>query len=86
MANRLVASLRLKNERGERLSSHRSDHVTGVWGRIAQFVKCSKNSSSFGLSTSSTLLHFLCSSRFTSIRYFLCWSFYSTFVDVGGKV
>ena len=29
---KIVASLRLKNERGERLSSHRSDHVTGVWG------------------------------------------------------
>ena len=28
---RIVASLRLKNERGERLSFHRSDHVTGVW-------------------------------------------------------
>ena len=26
-----VASLRLKNERGERPSSNRSDHVTGVW-------------------------------------------------------
>ena len=31
---RIVASLRLKNERGERLSSHRSDHVTGVWGEL----------------------------------------------------
>ena len=31
---RIVASLRLKNERGERLSSHRSDHVTGVWGGL----------------------------------------------------
>ena len=31
---RIVASLRLKNERGERLSSHRSDHVTGVWERL----------------------------------------------------
>ena len=30
----IVASLQLKNERGERLSSHRSDHVTGVWGRL----------------------------------------------------
>ena len=31
---RIVASLQLKNERGERLSSHRSDHVTGVWGGL----------------------------------------------------
>ena len=31
---KIVASLRLKNERGERLSSHRSDHVTGVWGGL----------------------------------------------------
>ena len=30
----IVASLRLKNESGERLSSYRSDHVTGVWGRL----------------------------------------------------
>ena len=29
---RFVASLWLKNEGGERLSSHRSNHVTGVWG------------------------------------------------------
>ena len=29
-----VASLRLKNERGERLTSHRSDHVTGVRGGL----------------------------------------------------
>ena len=32
--NRIVASLQLKNERGERLTSHRSDHVTGVWGDV----------------------------------------------------
>ena len=31
---KIVASLHLKNEREERLSSHRSDHVTGVWGRL----------------------------------------------------
>ena len=31
---RLIAFLRLKNERGERLSSHRSDHVTRVWGGL----------------------------------------------------
>ena len=30
----IVASLWLKNERGEMLSSHRSDHVTGVWGGL----------------------------------------------------
>ena len=29
-----MASLRLKNERGETLSSQRSDHVTGVWGEL----------------------------------------------------
>ena len=37
-SGKIVASLRLKNERGERLSSHRSVHVTGGLGRIAQFV------------------------------------------------
>ena len=31
---RIVASLWLKNERGKRLSSHRSDNVTGVWGGL----------------------------------------------------
>ena len=51
---RFVASLWLKNERRERLSSHRSDHVTGL-GMIAQFVQCSKNFFSLGCSTSSTL-------------------------------
>ena len=30
----VVASLWLKNERGERLSSHRSDHMIGVWGGL----------------------------------------------------
>ena len=30
--SRFVASHWMKNERGERLSSHRSDHATGVWG------------------------------------------------------
>ena len=29
-----MASLRLKNERGETLSSQRSDHVTGVWEEL----------------------------------------------------
>ena len=29
--NKIVDSLRLKNEREERLSSHRSHHVTVVW-------------------------------------------------------
>ena len=38
-SERIVASLRLKNERGERLSSHRSDHVTGVWGGLHNLCK-----------------------------------------------
>ena len=59
---RFVASLWLKNERGERLSSHRSDPLMGQ-GTIAQFVQCSKNFFSLGCSTSSTLfptLHYNC--------------------------
>ena len=36
-AERFVASLQLKNERGKRLTSHRSDHVTGVWGGLHDF-------------------------------------------------
>ena len=43
---------------------------------IAQFVECSKNFSSLGCSTCSTLLQFLSSSRFSlfaSIRFiFVC--------------
>ena len=43
---------------------------------IAQFVQCLKNFSSLGCSTCSTLLQFLCSSRFSlfaSIRFIFCW-------------
>ena len=36
---RIVASLRLKNERGERLRSHRSDLVTGGWGWLHNLCK-----------------------------------------------
>ena len=38
-----VASLRLKNERGEKLSSHRSDHVTGDWGVLHNLCNVQRN-------------------------------------------
>ena len=51
----IVASLQLKNERGERLSSHRSDHVTGVWGGLHNLYNVQRIFFSLGCSTSSTL-------------------------------
>ena len=59
---RFVASLWLKNEKGERLRSYRSDHVMGL-GTIAQFVQYSKNFFSLGCSTlfpTLPTLHFNC--------------------------
>ena len=65
---RFVATPWLKNERGERLSSHRSDHVTGL-GTTAQFVQseCSKNFFSLGCSTSSTLFPILRSNCYNTV-------------------
>ena len=39
----IVAPLQLKNERGERLSSHRSDHVTGVWEGLHNLCNFQRN-------------------------------------------
>ena len=73
----LVASLRLKNERGERLSSHRSDHVTWVWGGLHNLCNVQRIFLTwvFKKFNSATVL---CSSRYSllaSIRSILCWSF-----------
>ena len=54
---RFVASLWLKNEKGESISSYRSDHVMGL-GTITQFVQYSKNFFSLGCSTLFPTLHF----------------------------
>ena len=51
-----VASLWLKNERGEMLSSHRSDHMRGAMGGLHSLCNVQRNFPHLWFSTSSTLL------------------------------
>ena len=74
---RIVASLRLKNERGERLSSHRSDHVTGVWEGLHNLCNFQRNFPHLGVQQVQVQLcysFYACrSSLLASFRSILCW-------------